>query len=172
MDAALRLLKGAKKARVLHNTLEFAKNLYKAKIVDDLEKSATSARKLLRWLEPDQDHAGDPELIVTFAISKLVVAVVGSRQRHHSDEFRNPGRDEPLHFEANISLLFEALDDHCHWSHEGFFVRGLLSCLKRKRTVALQDSDDENTSDAQPMQKKRRSKLSGLSKQDGNEVHR
>jgi len=34
--------------------------------------------------------------------------------------------------------------------------------------VALQDSDGENTSDAQPMQKKRRSKLSGLSKQDGN----
>lgn len=48
MDAALKLLQGAKKARVLHTTLEFAKNLKKARTADELEKSAESARRLLR----------------------------------------------------------------------------------------------------------------------------
>lgn len=110
IDAALKLLQGAKKARVLHTTLELAKNLKKAKTADELEKSVESARKLLRWLEPDEAHAGNPELIMTFAIAKLVVHVVGNRQQNHSDELYAGGR-EPLHFKVNISLLFEAFED-------------------------------------------------------------
>jgi hypothetical protein len=165
MNAGLKLLRGAKKARVLHNTLEFAKNLYKAKLVDVRKNSAESARKVLRWLEPDGDHAGDLELAMAYAISRLVVHVVSNWLRHHSYESRVRGR-ESLHFEVNISLIFEALEDHCNWSHEGFFLRGLLSCLKKKRKVQLQESDDEDTPNLQPMQKKPLSEASGSSTQE------
>jgi hypothetical protein len=165
MEAALRLLQGAKKANVLHNTLEFARNLYKAKLVHDRENSAESARKVLRCLEPDEDHADDLELAMAYAISRLVVDVVSNWLRHHRNESHIRGR-EPLHFDVNICLIFEALDDHCNWSHEGFFVRGLLSCLKKKRKMQLQESDDEDSLDVQPMQKKPRSEISGLSAQE------
>jgi len=164
MKAAINLLEDTNKTRVLDNTLDHAKNLYRAQEKDNLEKSAESAKRLRTYLQPPPKRAGDQELVMTFLMANLAVRVVRSRQQNHSKEFRIMGREVP-HLETVISLQLEALKDHSDWSHEGFFVRGLLSCLKKKRNVRLQDSDDENTPGVQPMQKKRRSEVGGTSTQ-------
>jgi hypothetical protein len=166
MTAAMNLMKDINKARVLHNTLGHVKNLYKAQKEDDVEKSAESARKLEKRLQPPPDREGDQELAMTFSIAKLVVNVVRSRQQNYSNEFRILGREVP-HFEAVTSLVLEALKDQLDRSHRGFFVRGLLSCLIRKKnTEKRQETDDESASDVQPAHKKRRNNVSGLRAQE------
>jgi hypothetical protein len=102
---------------------------------------------------------------MTYDMAKLALRVVESRQQTHSHEFRILGREVP-HFEVIISLLLEAIKDHCDKSHKGFFVRKLLGGRKRKRTEVPQDIDDEDISGVLPTQKKRFPKVSGPSKQD------
>ena len=99
-------------------------------------------------------------------IAKLVAHVVGRRQQLHSDDFRIERR-EVSHFKVVIFLVLEALKDHQDRSHKGFFVDGLLSrLLQGEGPEKRQESDAGNISDKQPVQKKRRSKTSGIGKQD------
>jgi hypothetical protein len=164
MSAAIDILENTNKIEIFDSILEHAGEFYTAQEAHGLEESA----EFCRSPQPDPARAGYTKLSMPILIAKLVVQVVGRRQQNHSDEFRVKAR-EVSHFKVVIFLVLEALKDHHDRSHRGFFVHGLLRyLLERKRAEKRQGSDDENTSHVQPVQKKRRSKASGSSRQDAN----
>ena len=155
LQAAYNLLDDTNNGKVIRNTLSHAKNLYKLENANDREQTAKSAQKLHAYLEPASDHASDRELAMTLAMAKVAVRVTRNRQQNYSDEFHILGREAP-HFKAVICLQLEAMEDCRNRSHKGFFVRKLLSGLKKKQPEKRQEDDEEDDSDDQPLSKKRR----------------